>query len=182
MRLFDEKVVLRFLLVIASVFFAAFIPEILSGKERLIWAIPYILADFFLVIVAVLYRFPIIGNRKRMRDDVNIAPPTADPVPIRDFKKDLMERDELFQMMVDISASGFWTFDVITGKVYWSHRAIKLLQAESSTMLDSFDLLKERIVESDWLQFKKALHDALENGEKFSMTVNLLRPSPAKAA
>ena len=175
MRLFDEKVVLRFLLVIASVFFAAFIPEILSGKERLIWAVPYILADFFLVVVAVLYRFPIIGNRKRMREDVNIAPPTADPTPIRDFKKDLMERDELFQMMVDISASGFWTFDVITGKVYWSRRAIKLLQAESSTMLDSFDLLKERIVESDWLQFKKALQVALENGEKFSLTVNLLK-------
>ena len=175
MRLFDEKVVLRFLLVIASVFFAAFIPEILSGKEHLIWAVPYILADLFLVVVAVLYRFPVIGNRKRMREDVNIAPPTADPVPIRDFKKDLMERDELFQMMVDISASGFWTFDVITGKVYWSHRAIKLLQAEASTMLDSFDLLKERIVESDWLQFKKALQVALENGEKFSMMVNLLK-------
>ena len=120
MRLFDEKVVLRFLLVIASVFFAAFIPEILSGRERLIWAIPYILADFFLVVVAVLYRFPIIGNRKRMREDVNIAPPPTESVPIRDFKKDLMERDEIFQMMVDISASGFWTFDVITGKVYWS--------------------------------------------------------------
>ena len=174
MRLFDEKVVLRFLLVIASVFFAAFIPEILSGRERLIWAIPYILADFFLVVVAVLYRFPIIGNRKRMREDVNIAPPPTESVPIRDFKKDLMERDEIFQMMVDISASGFWTFDVITGKVYWSRRAIKLLKAESSTMLDSFDLLKERIVESDWLQFKKALKSALENGEKFNMMVNLL--------
>ena len=174
MRLFDEKVFLRLLLVLASVFFAAFIPEILSTREHLIWAIPYILADFFLVTVAVLYRFPVIGNRKRMRDDVEITSPSPAPTPIRDFKKDLMERDELFQMMVDVSSNGFWTFDVITGKVYWSKRAIKLLQAQASTIQDSFDLLKDRIVESDWLRFKDELKLALETGEKFNLTVSLL--------
>ena len=174
MRLFDEKVVLRFLLVIASVFFAAFIPDIVAGKDNILWAIPYFLADFFLVTVAVLYRFPVIGNRKRMREDVNISTPAPVATPIRDFKKDLMERDELFQMMVDVSSNGFWTFDVVTGKVYWSKRAIKLLQAQASTVQDSFDMLKERIVESDWLHFKDSLKLALETGEKFSMNLSLL--------
>ena len=173
MRLFDEKVVLRFLLVMASIFFALFIPEILSNKEYIFWSIPYILADFFLVVVAVLYRFPIIGNRKRMREDVNIAPPATAAVPIRDFKKDLMERDELFQMMVDISSNGFWTFDVVTGKVYWSQRAIKLLRASSNDAPDSFELLKSRIVESDWLNFKDELAASLASGEKFSTVVTL---------
>ena len=143
MRLFEEKVFLRLLLVLASVFFAAFIPEIVATKDSLLWAVPYFLADFFLVVVAVMYRFPVVGNRKRMREDVEITPPAPAPTPIRDFKKDLMERDELFQMMVDVSSNGFWTFDVVTGKVYWSKRAIKLLQAQASPIQDSFDLLKE---------------------------------------
>lgn len=173
MRLFDEKAVLRFLLVMASVFFALFIPEIFSNKEYTFWAIPYVLADFFLVVVAVLYRFPNIGNRKRMRDDVEIAPPATVALPIRDFKKDLMERDELLQMMVDISSNGFWTFDVVTGKVYWSQRAIKLLRASSSGVPDTFELLKSRIVESDWLNFKDVLAASLASGDKFSTEVTL---------
>ena len=177
MRLFDEKVFLRFLLVLASIFFAVFIPEILSNKEHLFWAIPYILADLFLVVVAVLYRFPIIGNRKRMRDDVEMTPPATTAVPIRDFKKDLMERDELFQMMVDISSNGFWTFDVVTGKVYWSQRAIKLLGADANGATDSFELLKSRIVESDWLKFKDSIAESLATGEKFSAVVTLLDKS-----
>ena len=174
MRLFEEKVFLRLLLVLASVFFAAFIPEIVATKDSLLWAVPYFLADFFLVAVAVLYRFPVVGNRKRMREDVEITPPAPAPTPIRDFKKDLMERDELFQMMVDVSSNGFWTFDVVTGKVYWSKRAIKLLQAQASPIQDSFDLLKERIVESDWRHFKEELKLALETGEKFHLIVSLL--------
>ncbi len=174
MRLFEEKVFLRLLLVLASVFFAAFIPEIVATKDSLLWAVPYFLADFFLVVVAVMYRFPVVGNRKRMREDVEITPPAPAPTPIRDFKKDLMERDELFQMMVDVSSNGFWTFDVVTGKVYWSKRAIKLLQAQSSPIQDSFDLLKDRIVESDWRHFKEELKLALETGEKFHLTVSLL--------
>ena len=177
MRLFDEKVFLRFLLVLASIFFAVFIPEILSNKAHLFWAIPYILADLFLVVVAVLYRFPIIGNRKRMRDDVEMTPPATTAVPIRDFKKDLMERDELFQMMVDISSNGFWTFDVVTGKVYWSQRAIKLLGADANGATDSFELLKSRIVESDWLKFKDSIAESLATGEKFSAVVTLLDKS-----
>ncbi|SHK86227.1 diguanylate cyclase (GGDEF) domain-containing protein [Fibrobacter sp. UWT2] len=174
MRLFEEKVFLRLLLVLASVFFAAFIPEIVATKDSLLWAVPYFLADFFLVVVAVMYRFPVIGNRKRMREDVEITVPAPAQTPIRDFKKDLMERDELFQMMVDVSSNGFWTFDVVTGKVYWSKRAIKLLQAQASPIQDSFDLLKERIVESDWLRFKEELKLALETGEKFHLIVSLL--------
>jgi diguanylate cyclase (GGDEF)-like protein len=174
MRLFEEKVFLRLLLVLASVFFAAFIPEIVATKDSLLWAVPYFLADFFLVVVAVMYRFPVIGNRKRMREDVEITAPAPAQTPIRDFKKDLMERDELFQMMVDVSSNGFWTFDVVTGKVYWSKRAIKLLQAQASPIQDSFDLLRERIVESDWLRFKEELKLALETGEKFHLVVSLL--------
>ena len=175
MRLFDEKRFLRLLLIIASIFFAAFIPEILSNRAYILWAIPYILADMFLVVVAVLYRFPIIGNRKRMSDDVNIAPPPTAAVPIRDFKQDLVEKDEIFQMMVDISSNGFWTFDVVTGKVYWSNKALKMLMADVNQADDSFMVLQESIVESDWNHFKELLNEALGTGEKFSCDVSLIK-------
>ena len=175
MRLFDEKMFLRILLIVASLFFAAFIPEILSSREHVLWAVPYILADMFLVVVAVLYRFPILGNRRRMRNDVQIAPPATTSIPTRDFKKDLHEKDELFQMMVDISSSGFWTFDVVTGKVYWSQRAIKLLQADMDQVDDSFEVLRSNVVESDWNHFKEQLNVALETGGKFSCEVALLK-------
>ncbi len=174
MRFFDEKNVLRFLLVAASVFFAAFIPEILSTKESAVWAVPYILANLFLIVVAVLYRFPIIGNKKRMRNDVEISPPATTVIPTRDIKKDLMERDELFQMMVDISSNGFWTFDVVTGKVYWSQRAIKLMRADSTGIVDTFDLLKDKVVDSDWRRFTADLKKSLETSEKFSVELSLL--------
>ncbi len=110
-----------------------------------------------------------------MRDDVTIAQPHTGALPIRDIQKDLAEKNELFQMMVDISASGFWTFDVATGKVYWSQKAIDLLKAGSSKVDDSFDFLKTHILESDWLRFRDALNSALESGTNFSVKVTLLQ-------
>lgn len=174
MRIFDDKKVLRILLIVASLLFASFIPEILDHEDYALWVFPYILADIFLITVAVAYRFPIIGNNKRIREDVEIAPPATGAMPIRDFKKDLLEKDELFQMMIDVSANGFWTFDVASGKVYWSQKAAKFLKANLDQVDDSFDLLRTRVLEKDWNRFKEKMSVALETGESFSLEVSLL--------
>lgn len=176
MRLFDEKRLLRFLLVFAGVFFAAFIPEIFESSHNVAFVIPYVFADAFLIVVAITYRFPVIGSRRKMRDDVDIVPPPPTSAqPTRDFQKDLVEKDELFQMMVDVSSNGFWTFDVATGKVYWSQKAEKFLKAEITKIDDSFDLLKTHIFESDWQRFREALGASLESGASFSVRVHLLQ-------
>ena len=175
MKIFDEKFLIRILLIVASLFFAAFIPEFLASREHVLWIIPYLVADVFLVLVAVLYRFPLIGNRKRINEDVQMGPPPTTSIPIRDFQKDLHDKDELFQMMVDISSNGFWTFDVVTGKVYWSQRAVKMLQADLDHVDDTFEVLRTRIAVGDWNSFKEKLHAALESGKKFSCEVSLLR-------
>ena len=175
MRFLEKKIVLRALLIVASLFFAAFIPEIFATRGHVLWTIPYILADVFLVLVAVFYRFP-TADRNRMRDDVNM-PPATTSIPIRDFQKDLKERDELFQMMVDISANGFWTFDVVTGKVYWSQRALSMLQVDLSKADDSFDVLRRQIVESDWDHFREQLNSSLESGDKLNCVVTLVKSS-----
>lgn len=174
MRLFDEKKVLRFLLVFASIFFAAFIPEIVKNTGNPFLVVPYIMADIFLVIVAVMYRFPVIGNRKKMRNDVKIEPPPTGSFCVRDFQKDLLEKDKLFQMMVDVSANGFWTFDVATGKVYWSNKVAKLLKISTSSIDDSFDVIKSRIVESDWNKLKELIKKSLETGENFNLKISML--------
>lgn len=174
MRFFNDKKVLRILLIVASLLFASFIPEIMSHKGYALWVFPYILADLFLLAVAVLYRFPLAGNNKRIRDDVDIAPPATGAMPIRDFKKDLLEKDELFQMMIDVSANGFWTFDIASGKVYWSQKAAKFLKADLNQVDDTFELLRTRIVEKDWTRFKEKMSLALETGEEFSLEIALL--------
>ena len=173
MRIFNRKFFFRSLLILASLFFAAFIPEIFATKGRILWAIPYILADFFLVMVAVLYRFP-SADRNKMRDDVKV-PPATTSIPTRDFQKDLQERDELFQMMVDISSNGFWTFDVVTGKVYWSQRALNMLQVDIANADDSFDVLRRQIVESDWDHFRELLNSSLESGDRLNCVVTLVK-------
>lgn len=175
MRLFDEKKVIRFLLIFAGIFFAVFIPELVQSIENVFLVIPYVLAVFFLFMVAFTYKFPIIGNRKRMRNDVDIVPPpVTTSFPTRDLQKDILEKDELFQMMVDVSANGFWSFDVVSGKVYWSHKALNLLMAESSASDDSFDVLRTRIVENDWGKFREVLQKSLESGGNFNVKVTLL--------
>lgn len=177
MRLFDEKIILRLFLLFAGVFFAAFIPEIIDSTSNVLFVVPYIFANIFLIVVAITYRFPLIGSRRKMRHDVVIAQPHTGALPVRDIQKDLVEKNEMFQMMVDISASGFWTFDAATGKVYWSQKAVALLKADPSKVDDSFEFLKAHILESDWLHFKDAFNSSMEHGTNFTVKVTLLQKS-----
>ena len=177
MKRLENKQFLRFSLVLASVFFGAFIPEILVTHESLLWVVPYILADVLLMVLAVQLRFPIVGNNERIRNDVEFTPPATTSFPVRDFQKDLKEKDQTIQMMVDVSSNGFWTFDVVTGMVYWSQQAVKLLRADPNDAFDSFDLLKSRVVDSDWVRFKDILNTSLQSGGKFSLELSLLKGS-----
>ena len=60
-------------------------------------------------------------------------------------------------MMVDASSDGFWTFDVPTGKVYWSNRVAKLLGIDPDQVDDTFETLKRCVIESDWEVFRKEM-------------------------
>ena len=72
MRLFDEHSVLRFALLFACFLFTAFIPDIIHLSEKPMGFIPYFFAIFFLAYVALFYKFPVQGNRKKIRNDVVI--------------------------------------------------------------------------------------------------------------
>jgi len=173
MRLFDEHVILRLGLLLACILFAAFIPELLNLSDNRLNFVPYFIAIAFLAYIAIVYKFPHTGNTKKMRNDVEI-PTQVTPDAVRDFQKDLDEKDELFQMMVDISADGFWTFDVPTGKVYWSNRVAKVLGIDVSAIDDTFETLKSRVMESDWEAFRRALNDSLNENKSFSLTLHLV--------
>jgi len=179
MRLFDEHVVLRFALLLACILFAEAIPDILNFSDHALSFVPYFLAIVFLAYVSLFYRFP-VSYSKKIRDDVEIPEPKV-VEPIRDLKKDLLEKDEMFQMMIDVSSDGFWTFDVATGKVYWSNRIAKLLAADSATLEDSFEPLKKRVIESDWNAFREQLNSALQSLGTFSCSLTLLDASKKNA-
>lgn len=174
MRLFDGKIVLRLLLIVACVFFVGFLPEVIFLSVSPVFIVAYVLSIVIVLSVALAYRFPIIGSTLKMRTDVKIEERATGAFHVRDLQKDLLEKEELFKMMVDVSSSGFWTFDVATGKVYWSQKAAKLLLSDTLTVGDSFDVLHERIAETDWDRFKKVMSTALETGESFSLKVTIL--------
>ena len=173
MRLFDEHAILRFALLFVCFIFAALVPEILNFSDSLFMFINYIAAIIFLVYVAVFYKFPVSGNLKKIRNDVEI-PESAPAEPSRDYQKDLMEKDEMFQMLVDVSSDGFWTFDVPTGKVYWSNQVAKLLNVGSDKVDDSFDTLKNYVMESDWEHFREELAKSLNENHPFNVSLRLV--------
>ena len=173
MRLFDEHAVLRFALLFSCFLFAAFIPDILNFSERPLNFLPYFTSIIFLAYVSLFYKFPILGNTKKMRNDVEI-PEKVENTTVRDYEKDLSEKDELFQMLVDVSSDGFWTFDVRTGKVYWSSRIAKFLNISPTAIEDSFNTLKLNVFESDWANFKERFSRSLEENVQFSVKMRLL--------
>lgn len=182
MKLFDEHIVLRFSFLFASLMFAAFLPDILNFSENIWRFIPYFASIIFLTYVALFYKFPSMSlKNKKIRDDVEIPEPKI-AEPSRDYQKDLHEKDEIFQMMVDVSTDGFWTFDVASGKVYWSNRVAELLGVDPVSMGDSFDALKDRISERDWEIFREKLRTALQNLGNFSCSLTPIDTSKKKSS
>ncbi|MCQ2120939.1 MAG: GGDEF and EAL domain-containing protein [Fibrobacter sp.] len=175
MRLFDEHVILRFALLFACFLFAAFIPEIVGFTDNYLNFIPYFAAIVFLAYVSIFYKFPSVGNLKKMRNDVQIPDKISTDHLARDYQKDLLEKDELFQLMVDVSSDGFWTFDVPTGKVYWSNRVAKLLDLSLVEMGDSFAAIKSQVMESDWNIFRKEFARSLNEKVSFTLVLRLIK-------
>ena len=178
MKLFDEHKILRFALLFACFMFAAFVPDILHFSGHVMAFVPYFVAIIFIAYLALFYSFPTVGNRKKMRTDVEI-PTKVDTEPVRDFQKDLHEQSELHQMMIDVSHEGFWTFNVSTGKVYWSNRVAELIGAKE-LLEDSFSALESYVMESDWVAFREKFMKALETGEDFSEVLRLSSPMKGK--
>lgn len=170
MRLFDEHVILRFALLITSFLFSALIPDFVEHSDNAVVVVPYVFCILFLIYLAVFYRFPSSSSQKKMRSDVNVNEVVLEP--IRNYERDLIEKDRLFQMMIDVSSEGFWTFDVSSDKVFWSNKVGKILGIEM--LGDSFDVVKSCVLESDWESFRKSLQACLNEKRNFTIRMRLL--------
>ena len=170
MKLFDEHVVLRFALLITSFLFAAVIPDFVEHSENFVVATPYVICILFLVYLALFYRFPSTISQKKMRSDINVDEVVLEP--IRNYERDLIEKDRLFQMMIDVSSEGFWTFDVSSNKVFWSNKVGKILGIDA--LGDSFEVVKGCVLESDWESFRKSLQECLNEKRNFTIRMRLL--------
>lgn len=170
MKLFDEHVVLRFALLITSFLFAALIPDFVEHSDNIVVVIPYVISILFLDYLAVFYRFPSSNSQKKIRSDVNVNEVVLEP--IRNYERDLIEKDRLFQMMIDVSSEGFWTFDVSSNKVFWSNKVGKILGIDA--LGDSFEVVKGCVLESDWESFRKSLQECLNEKRNFTIRMRLL--------
>ncbi len=176
MRLFDGHAILRLALLFTCVVFAGLIPEIISFSGSVFFVVNYILAIGILLYLALFHEFPVSANIRKLRNDVDI-PEVTSVEPSRDFQKDLIEKDEMLQMMVDASSDGFWTFDVPTGKVYWSNRVAKLLGIDPDQVDDTFETLKRCVIESDWEVFRKEMTKSLNENRPFNLSLRLVSAS-----
>lgn len=176
MRLFDGHAILRLALLFTCVVFAGLIPEIISFSGSVFFVVNYILAIGILLYLALFHKFPVSANIRKLRNDVDI-PEVTSVEPSRDFQKDLIEKDEMLQMMVDASSDGFWTFDVPTGKVYWSNRVAKLLGIDPDQVDDTFETLKRCVIELDWEVFRKEMAKSLNENRPFNLSLRLVSAS-----
>ena len=174
--MFDGHAILRLALLFTCVVFAGLIPEIISFSGSVFFVVNYILAIGILLYLALFHKFPVSANIRKLRNDVDI-PEVTSVEPSRDFQKDLIEKDEMLQMMVDASSDGFWTFDVPTGKVYWSNRVAKLLGIDPDQVDDSFETLKGCVIESDWEVFRKEMTKSLNENHPFNLSLRLVSTS-----
>ena len=174
--MFDGHAILRLALLFTCVVFAGLIPEIISFSGSVFFVVNYILAIGILLYLALFHKFPVSANIRKLRNDVDI-PEVTSVEPSRDFQKDLIEKDEMLQMMVDASSDGFWTFDVPTGKVYWSNRVAKLLGIDPDQVDDTFETLKRCVIESDWEVFRKEMTKSLNENRPFNLSLRLVSAS-----
>ena len=174
--MFDGHAILRLALLFTCVVFAGLIPEIISFSGSVFFVVNYILAIGILLYLALFHKFPVSANIRKLRNDVDI-PEVTSVEPSRDFQKDLIEKDEMLQMMVDASSDGFWTFDVPTGKVYWSNRVAKLLGIDPDQVDDTFETLKRCVIESDWEVFRKEMAKSLNENRPFNLSLRLVSAS-----
>jgi PAS domain-containing protein len=132
MRSLQKYFSIRVLLIVICAILAVIAPDVFSLENRYLLKICY--SAFFLLTIlgAIFYKAPVLSNqlkRRKIRTDIEIPLPDDVATVSRDFQKDLMEKERLFQFMFNSSIDGFWTYDIPTGKVSWSDRAAFILGA-----------------------------------------------------
>ncbi len=171
MAFFCGRLTFRILLLLVSGIFFFFMPDILGGNP-LALTLPYLSAVCFLVCVALFYRFPRDRSEKKIRNDIVIPPADPEKPVARDYHKDLEEKEHLLQFMFDVSTDGLWRFDAVTGKVKWSSR-IPAICGIGKDLGDTFDVLKDAMLEGDRKDFERLLPDALSKNERYFQEVRV---------
>jgi diguanylate cyclase (GGDEF)-like protein len=177
MRSLQKYFSIRVLLIVICAILAVIAPDVFSLENRYLLKICY--SAFFLLTIlgAIFYKAPVLSNqlkRRKIRTDIEIPLPDDVATVSRDFQKDLMEKERLFQFMFNSSIDGFWTYDIPTGKVSWSDRAAFILGASQQELGDNFDILKTKVFEKDWSDFRNKFAEALNQSESFSTPLRLL--------
>lgn len=177
MHFFQRLISIRVLLMLVSVLLALFAIDILELDLNVLFKVFYF-SILIVTILAALYPHTALFSRgsthRKIRTDIEIPLPDDTAVVSRDFKKDLIEKERLFQFMFNSSNDCFWTYDIPTAKISWSDRAALILGVPQEELGDTFDFLKTKVFEKDWSDFRGKFSEALNDLESFSTPLRLL--------
>lgn len=177
MRPFQKFISVRVLCVLICAILVTGSIEVFSFEGLYLLKICYSLIVLLVIAGALFYRVQFNSKnskQRKIRNDIEIPLPDDATIVSRDFKKDLIEKENLFQFMFNSSIDGFWTYNIPTGKVSWSDRAAFILGVSQEELGDSFDILKKKVFEKDWSDFRNKFSEALTNSESFSTPLRLL--------
>lgn len=177
MRLFQKFFSVRVLLMLISVLLAIFAFDILEIADKVFFKIFYFSTLIVTGFASLFPNTPVFSrssSHRKIRTDIEIPLPGDTPIVSRDFQKDLIEKERLYQFMFNSSNDGFWTYDIPTGKISWSDRAALILGVSQEELGDTFDFLKTKVYEKDWSEFRQKFSEALSELQNFSTPLRLL--------
>lgn len=175
MKLFDEHVVLRVLLLIVGALFALFERDLVTIEVHRILLIPYSAGITFLFCVALFYSFRSPISLKRMRKDVDdIEAPTQNIPDTTGILAKLQEQTAIFDLVLGSTSSGFWVYDIPTGKIKCSPKVAELLGLPPKSMDESKSVIQSYFFESDWADFSKTMNMAIDTNQEFTADMRTL--------
>ncbi len=177
MRSLQKYFSIRVLLIVICAILAVIAPDVFSLENRYLLKICY--SAFFLLTIlgAIFYKAPVLSNqlkRRKIRTDIEIPLPDDVATVSRDFQKDLMEKERLFNSCLILLSMVFGLMIFQQEKFPWSDRAAFILGASQQELGDNFDILKTKVFEKDWSDFRNKFAEALNQSESFSTPLRLL--------
>jgi len=169
---FKEFFGLRIALLLLSLLLFILMPFFLPNDAGVYLIAFYSVLACLIACLALFGHFSKRIKSKKMREDIEIPPATADTTVSRDYRKDFVEKENLLKFMFEVSSDGLWEFDLATGKVTWSEHAAEACGI-GKDLGDSFEVLKGAMLEKDRGDFLKALPEALAQNKQFGIETRI---------
>lgn len=154
----------------ALLLFLAPLEWYLAGRWSSSLTLSYALFSGSLLLLAWKKRVirPVI-HASRLNEDVS----SIETPQRRNYSEDWRQSQELLQLVMDASNDGIWDYDIPSGTIYWSDRAIQHTGIKGG-LGRGFEILKERMHIEDRREFERRMEQALRGEGVFSQEMRVM--------